>query len=269
MELGQRLKQARLESGLSQRQLCGEEITRNMLSQIENGSARPSMQTLGYLAGRLGKPISYFLEEDAIRSPNQQQMFRARDAYGRGDFQGALKALLDYRAPDEIFDPERYLLESLCLMALAQKAGEEGKHPYAQSLLEKAKAAGGQTQYYIPAMEREWLLLLSLTQEEAAALSRQLPTDRREQSLRARAALEEGQFARCAAILDGMPGEDPQWHFLRGEAARNMGQPALAAEHYLSAESTFPMPCAQGLEWCYRELGDYKNAYFYACKQRE
>ena len=35
MELGEKLKQARLETGLSQRQLCGEEITRNMLSLIE------------------------------------------------------------------------------------------------------------------------------------------------------------------------------------------------------------------------------------------
>ena len=46
MDLGRRLKQARLDAGLSQRQLCGTEITRNMLSQIENGNARPSMDTL-------------------------------------------------------------------------------------------------------------------------------------------------------------------------------------------------------------------------------
>ena len=65
MELGQLLKQARLEAGLSQRQLCGDEITRNMLSQIENGSAKPSMETLRYFATQLGKPISFFLEEEA------------------------------------------------------------------------------------------------------------------------------------------------------------------------------------------------------------
>ena len=58
MELGQRLKAARLEMGLSQRQLCGDVITRNMLSQIENGSARPSMDTLRYLAAQLGRPIA-------------------------------------------------------------------------------------------------------------------------------------------------------------------------------------------------------------------
>ena len=43
MTLGEKIKQARQEAGLSQRQLCGDAITRNMLSQIENGSARPSM----------------------------------------------------------------------------------------------------------------------------------------------------------------------------------------------------------------------------------
>ena len=50
MELGEKLRQARLEAGLSQRQLCGERITRNMLSQIEHGSARPSMDPSKNLA---------------------------------------------------------------------------------------------------------------------------------------------------------------------------------------------------------------------------
>ena len=60
MELGEKLRQARLRLGLSQRQVCGDQITRNMLSRIENGAARPSMKTLGCLAARLGKPVSYF-----------------------------------------------------------------------------------------------------------------------------------------------------------------------------------------------------------------
>ena len=69
MTLGEKIKQARLEAGLSQRQLCGEEVTRNMLSQIENGAAMPSMGTLSYFARQLGKPVSYFLQEDAVCSP--------------------------------------------------------------------------------------------------------------------------------------------------------------------------------------------------------
>ena len=52
MALGQQIRQVRLDAGLSQRQLCGGLITRNMLSQIENGNARPSMDTLQQLAQR-------------------------------------------------------------------------------------------------------------------------------------------------------------------------------------------------------------------------
>ncbi len=68
MSLGEKLRLARQEAGLSQRALCGDAITRNMLSQIENGVAKPSMATLQYLAGRLQKPVSYFLEEFAAES---------------------------------------------------------------------------------------------------------------------------------------------------------------------------------------------------------
>ena len=62
MELGEKLRQARLEAGLSQRQLCGDHITRNMLSLIEHGTAKPSMDTLKLLAARRGKPVIFFLE---------------------------------------------------------------------------------------------------------------------------------------------------------------------------------------------------------------
>ena len=57
MCLGEKLRCARLEAGMTQRQLCGEMITRNMLSQIENGKATPSTKTLRYLAQMLGKPV--------------------------------------------------------------------------------------------------------------------------------------------------------------------------------------------------------------------
>ena len=64
MELGEKILRSRQEAGLSQRQLCGDTITRNMLSQIEHGTAKPSMTTLQILAARLGKPVSYFLDEE-------------------------------------------------------------------------------------------------------------------------------------------------------------------------------------------------------------
>ena len=80
MTIGEKLRQARLEMGLSQRQLCGEVVTRNMLSLIENGSAKPSMKTLQYLASQLGKSVSYFLEEQVQLSENQPAMEQAEEA---------------------------------------------------------------------------------------------------------------------------------------------------------------------------------------------
>ena len=129
MELGEKLRQARMEAGLSQRALCGEEITRNMLSRIENGAARPSMGTLQYLAARLGKPVSYFLEETAVCSPNQAVMAKARQLFDEGDFAGVKQALSGYRAPDETYDRERQLLESVTLLNLAEQAMEKSHMP--------------------------------------------------------------------------------------------------------------------------------------------
>ena len=95
---------------MSQRQLCGETITRNMLSQIEHGTANPSVATLQYLAARLGKSVSYFLEEDALTTPNQAVMARARAAFDSGDFPETVKILEEYRQPDDVYDREMHLM---------------------------------------------------------------------------------------------------------------------------------------------------------------
>lgn len=264
MELGQRLRQARLEAGLSQRQLCGDTITRNMLSQIENGSAKPSMETLRYLAGKLGKPMGYFLEEQAVTSPNQQVMAQARARSG----QAALDALAQYQAPDPTFDAERYYLEALACMELARQVLVQQKPVYAQTLLAQAAKAGSNTPYYTPDTERRRLLLCYEAGMDAPTLASSLPDHTQELLLRARAALDEGRFARCAAILEAAEIRDGLWHFLRGEAHLGLKEYAPATEQYLQAENYAPKQVYARLEQCYRELEDYKQAYYYACRQR-
>ena len=261
MELGQRLRQARLEAGLSQRQLCGEEITRNMLSQIENGSARPSMDTLRYFAARLGKPMSYFLEEQAILSPNQHLMDDARQG---GDVLALLK---DYQSPDPTFDRERWLLEALACMDAARQALTDQKPGYARTLLQQAADAGAQTPYYTPELERRRLLLCYEAGMDARQLVTQLPPLDTELLLRAQAALNDGDPKRCARLLDASETRDPKWYFLRGQAHMALEEYAPAAEYFLRAEESRKVYAL--LEACYRELEDYKQAYFYACKQRE
>lgn len=59
-KLGERIRELRIRLGITQKELAGDRITRNMLSLIESGSASPSVSTLLYIADRLGTSAGYF-----------------------------------------------------------------------------------------------------------------------------------------------------------------------------------------------------------------
>ena len=267
--MGEKLKQARLEAGLSQRQLCGEEITRNMLSQIENGSARPSMATLRYLASRLGKSVSYFLEEDAVTSPNQTVMERARAARIAGDSRAVAAALEEYRAPDPVFDAERELLHRMAVLGMAREAAEAGKEPYAAQLLEQMGPI--REGYCAEDLERRRLLLLGGVQPRLRReVCDRLPDLDEELLLRASGELDRGRLDRCAQLLEAAEDKQtPHWNFLRGEVYMEHRRYKVAVKCFQAAETEYPRACAARLERCYRELGNFERAYFYACRQRE
>ena len=58
MQIGEKIKKLRTAKLMTQSELVGGEITRNMLSRIENGAAQPSMATVKYIAERLTKLIT-------------------------------------------------------------------------------------------------------------------------------------------------------------------------------------------------------------------
>ncbi|MEK4499433.1 helix-turn-helix transcriptional regulator [Bacillus sp. FSL R12-0069] len=64
--LGEKIKALRKEKKLTQTALAGSELTKSMLSQIENGKATPSMKTLQYIAEKLECETSFLLEEDDV-----------------------------------------------------------------------------------------------------------------------------------------------------------------------------------------------------------
>ena len=262
MELGQKLRQARLEAGLSQRQLCENVITRNMLSQIENGSARPSMETLTSLAGRLGRPIGYFLGE-AAASANGEAISQAREAYGKRNFAALEDALEHYCGPDALLDGEYYLLKQLLLLEKARNAIESSRSAHARQLLEEAEALPDC--YRIPELEQRRMLLLARASREPVAL----PADDFPNLVRAEQAWKTGKLQRCLTFLEACENqEDELWQFLRGEVAFWQGDYEKATMYYSQIESLRPRECYPRLEQCYRAMENYKKAYEYACKQR-
>ena len=260
MTLGKRIKAARQEAGLSQAALCGDKITRNMLSLIENDAAVPSVDTLQYLAAGLGKSAGFLLDGQAV-SPNAALLEQARNA----DPEAALALLREYNAPDGVHDPEYNLLLMLTCLTCAELAVKEGKTGYCRELLKLADTAAQATPYDTQELKRRRILLsFSLGDEDAAALEKRLPPEDGAHLLRATAALERGDAPLCRAYL--APYETEKAVFLRAESY-------FMEKDYLSAAKEYEklpgdLQVYHRLEQCFRELNNYEKAYFYACKQR-
>jgi len=80
--MGEKIKKLRKDKKMTQTDLAGSEMTKSMLSQIENNLTMPSMKNLQYLAFRLGKPASYFIEDqlkqnDSIEEEIQEELKEA------------------------------------------------------------------------------------------------------------------------------------------------------------------------------------------------
>lgn len=265
MELGEKLKEARIAAGLSQRQLCGEEITRNMLSQIEHGTARPSMSTLKYLASRLQLPVSYFLGEETLVPANVQIMQQAWEQLESGNFAECFRLLETVKDPEPACIREYRILKVLSLLNLAQKCISEGKDIYARQLLAEA----AQTESCLP-----WLPDLKARRLELAAQMDSIPEEAfpsldNSLLIHAQLALRAGKAERAIHLLDAMVNqESSKWQFLRGRAAAERKDYTEAIPFLQNAEKYYPKESIPLLEICYRELGDFRMAYQYACKGR-
>lgn len=135
--LGERIRAARRERGLSQSQLAGEELTKGFISQVESGLVRPSLRSLQLLAGRLGKSLDYFLGDESLAAAKRVTFHRlgAQAAAERGEWDRvrAEGALALESAPEP-----RERARVLDLLAAADIAG--GHHEAAFSRISEALA---------------------------------------------------------------------------------------------------------------------------------
>src|SRR5258708_521486 len=74
--LGDRVRSARRDAGLSQAQLAGDELTKGFISQIESGLVRPSIRSLQHIASRLGRPLDYFIADDPLTATKRVTFHR-------------------------------------------------------------------------------------------------------------------------------------------------------------------------------------------------
>lgn len=270
MTMGQRIYQARVESGLSQRQLAGAEITRNMLSALEHDTANPSVATLRYLSERLGRPVSYFLGEDVPQLPEYPLLAEARQAWDAGEYRRSLERLDRIECAGEILGREIGLLRVLSLLGLGEQAIEQGLLPYARTVLDRCRQAMEDCPYCTQELSRRLAILRAQcpqTEGQLAGLVGEIPGDDPVLMLRARAALTENRFADAQRYLCAMEQRSgSEWSFRMGQLLFARKEYQKAAEQFHRAEETMPQECRRYLEICYREQEDYKMAYYYATK---
>ncbi len=115
IELGRKIKEARLAKKMTQSDVAGDFITRNMLSQIESGAANPSLKTLEYLTSVLDISIQTLLPDGRTAEKNEtenslyESLLDMKEFFSEENYEGALEAA------QQLFDTALY--DEACAVA--------------------------------------------------------------------------------------------------------------------------------------------------------
>ena len=149
MNIGEKIRSLRVAKLMTQSELAGNQITRNMLSRIENGSAQPSLSTILYIAGRLNVPVGFLLAEegDEIVYQKMNSLANIKRAYRAGDLAGCRSLCLS-SCPEP--DDEIRLLLANCDLGIAEDAFWKGRIRFACRFFDEALLYAGETLYPAP-----------------------------------------------------------------------------------------------------------------------
>ncbi|MCL2071042.1 MAG: helix-turn-helix domain-containing protein [Oscillospiraceae bacterium] len=178
-QLGKKLKEARLIKKMTQSDVVGTFITRNMLSQIESGAASPSLRTLEYLANALEIPIHYLIDAqngetrsdgDSVLEDNSKIINPPKDynniflkckaAYLRGDTACVIKHAHELDNESSLYYDERVALLSRAYLKEAKKSAENAQTKSAVAYARLAVRYGEVGIYASREVRTEALLLL-------------------------------------------------------------------------------------------------------------
>lgn len=288
MTLGQKIRQARIERGLTQKQLVGDHITRNMLSKIENDSATPSVRTLEYLAKKLALSAGYFMEDSCYSDGTSPDgLDDMRKAYKEGRYLDCIKLLEDSKTAGTT--DEGYLLHARSALAIAHESLLNGNVLSAKEYADAADYYNKEGIYYSPEIDAEMSLILAecslvLDLSEFDDNAREFERAIKEISFAARYRLARAEFLlktgetelACRMIerlSDLSGGLKSKRLYLKGlcllktEDYANAADALTCAEASIDNDESLQQLIYKALEICYKELEDFKMAYHYASKQ--
>ena len=272
MTLGQKIRALRKSRGMTQSELAGEEITRNMLSRIESGDALPSLSTLLYLAERFSVPAGYFLSESEtlLDAKRTRALPGMRKQYALKNYKEVLR--LFHRDLNEADDEIAFLVADSATRYAAQLI-HAGKLRSACEYIETAKEYMPQTVYDTTHLEAMITLLSSVAQNVQSPRFDLLASDYERKS--SDATMEE-LYAYLTDRND-FPFQNPLYaEHVRAKNLLLSGKyndalAALTALEEKKSEGGFSILVLfrlyGDLEVCQKDRGDYEAAYRYASKR--
>ncbi|MCQ2420603.1 MAG: helix-turn-helix domain-containing protein [Clostridia bacterium] len=281
MTFGEKLRQRRQQLGLTQRQTAGDRITRNMLSQLENDLAKPSVATLEYLAQVLQVSPSWLL--DGKPAGEETELAKARTLLAQRKFEMCLEVLDRMEEPGD----EAMLIDSMASLFSAEQALGDERFADALALAGRAISQSEKTLYRSPELCVRASAVIARCRTEAKQDAQQAVDAYKETYLQAqnnvryhlvlaRYALEQEHIQAAEreiwSIADLPDEERAEYLILRGRIAARKEEYENARLYLQQAEADeLPKILRRELyhcmEICSRETGDYRSAYEYAAKQ--
>lgn len=288
MKIGEKIKKLRTAKLMTQSELVGTEITRNMLSRIENGSANPSLETVCYIAARLNVSPGFLLAEGA----DEQIYFK------HNEIVGIKQAFMseDYRICRDIClhaesaeDDEIQMILAECNLAIAVEEFNSGNLRAACEYLDDAIDTCEKTLYrtdyvvavaeaYFRYMRRISATLSSNVLEEDTVNFYPALTDEVCRYIFAMERLDEDGWQETKEEKAPVIGKSDSPLTLHYEATLAMRRGAYAEAYeklheILLSETPVPEPILYfvfcDLEVCCREIENFKGAYEYSIDKIE
>ncbi len=280
MHIGERIRELRVSKLMTQSELAGKGITRNMLSCIENGSANPSLSTILYIAKRLGVPAGFLLAEegDEIVYRKMSNLSNIKRAYTAGDYRGC-RSLCFSGCPKP--DDEISLLLASCDEKIAEEEFFNGRLHSSCRFFDEALNYAEKTVYPTQHIEAEARVFFHYMERISSTLYSDVLDMTKELSVTSTSvfsyyndtldALDNGDPSSADGFLSAIS-PDVFWHkhigirkmILQGEhkASIKLLLELLHDSVSLNPINLYIVLCE--LENCYREIEDFKEAYRYA-----
>ena len=283
MNIGEKIRELRVAKLMTQSELAGSHITRNMLSCIENGAAQPSLSTILYVAERLNVPAGFLLAEegDEIVYRKMNGLANIKRAYTVGDWRGCRSLCLsDCPEPDD----EISLLLADCDAGIAAEEFWHGRLRSSCRFFDEALSYADRTVYPTEHIEACARVYFQYMQRISATLYSDVLDEEKKLGVRhvsafstyveGLGALDEGDCKRAEALAEDL---DPESFFAKHIRVRLMMEVShfseakasllqfLEAETPLNEVELYAVLCE--LEICCREIEDFKGAYRYASEK--